>query len=644
MRKLKYLLNATFILLIATGLRAWNLRKGEPPGFDEIIGSLAAIKPFGAYLRTQHVDLCPPLQYFVLHPLTWINSSLWVMRFPSLIFGALAAAGLYLLGRKCVGDRAAFAAGLLLAMNPLHVFFSQSAQPAALFTLALVIAYFFLIRSSESNQLRDWAGFDLCAIAMLHLHREGAFAVFAFLLLHLGRVLFYPAESEHRRIRRRRLLGTISYNYLIVAAASLPWLSIMPTKAEWFEPKPQLRSLLDVFGGMYFFGFLENVPVAWSFVPAVLLVLLLPPLLRIVRGGGFPQHAAVLLFVLVLCFPFAYSHFGRTRFEAHRNAVLAVPLFCLVAGLLLGRCNVYVRMGLLSLFAAAFLYGASVQAVTRQKASYSALAETIEQQAKPEDLVVFWPDYTVQVGEYFFGSKYQLVSATDLFEKWAEVPRGQSMYFALLQFPGKSAHLYTFPGALEQYSESEILWRDRLNMVVRARDLNMLSLRLWYDDPDTLNVVDAPTTDTQFLFTPADPVFRTKQFHSNEDSLSYELDGRRIVWMRDERADLQLPVTLSPGNYIIRVHCSPMFDLPETGQAVGRTLTVQIRTGDEQKRYELDQEKTLTLPFSTEAELSNLNLNIVVSSVLRIRKPEPGTFGLKIYSIAIDQIGSPGNL
>jgi hypothetical protein len=87
-----------------------------------------------------------------------------------------------------------------------------------------------------------------------------------------------------------------------------------------------------------------------------------------------------------------------------------------------------------------------------------------------------------------------------------------------------------------------------------------------------------------------------------------------------------------------------MFDLPETGQAVGRTLTVQIRTGDEQKRYELDQEKTLTLPFSTEAELSNLNLNIVVSSVLRIRKPEPGTFGLKIYSIAIDQIGSPGNL
>ena len=35
-----------------------------------------------------------------------------------------------------------------------------------------------------------------------------------------------------------------------------------------------------------------------------------------------------------------------------------------------------------------------------------------------------WPDFTRQVGEYYFGNKYPLLTASEFFEKQAEVPKG----------------------------------------------------------------------------------------------------------------------------------------------------------------------------------------------------------------------------
>lgn len=645
MQRLKLCFYSLAILLIGAVLRSYGLM-AEPAGFEEISASLAASKGFAGYLHSPQLDLCPPLYYAVLRPLAQMGGALWLMRLPSVVAGALAGLALYLMLRGAYGNRAAAIAGLLLAVNPLHISCSREAQPAALFSLVLVLALALLLGDTQKHRLRKWALYDLCAVALILLHRWGGFVVGILFLLHLSQSFFFRDPGEQRRMRIGRLLAPILYNYFLIYAVCAPWFLVMPADIPWITQPPDFRAFARILTDYYPFGMSDGLPLLWKLIFGVIVILLIPPFFKTLKQIEFPSYAAISGLLLGVLVPFLYSYADRARFSPQSDSVTMIAFFALTLGVMLGRCNIYARTVLVTAAAAMCIFTATRNTASGTKLDLREIQRVVTRNAAPRDVIVFWPDYALTAGEYFFGNKYTLVPAGDLFELWGELPLNQNIYFVIIQFPSRGAHLYTFPGALRQYSKAEILWSSRRNAIVRARDLNRSALQLWYDNPEKLNIVDAPTSDTLFNFTADNRIFRNENlFHVKYLDMCYELDGRRTVWTATDRTDLSLSVSLQPGSYLLKLHCSPVFDQIELGKSVedygGRpAATVTLRTGEQMVRPQIKEETVISRPFTTETELRYLPVHIEVTPMIKASEPRPMNFGIKIYSISIDQ--APG--
>lgn len=654
MRNFRVWLFAALLLLIGAGLRIWNLPR-EAPGFDEVMSILAARRTPAEYLSFPQFDGCPPLTYIGLHAASLLGQPAAFMRLPAALAGAFAVVLLYLLMRSMLGPRAAIAGAILLAANPLHVYFSQQAQPGALATLLLICGLFFLVRSAQTNAMKYWLCFDLAAVGLLYAHTDAVFVVGAFLVLHLVHAFFFPPPHQQKRVRRSRLVGAVLANYIVIVAVSLPWLAIMRTKNPWYEERPSAMELLELLGPRLNFGMNSVMPIAAVALLVLVFILLIPPFIKAVRRADFPGFCVIAGFLLISVMPFTYSAFGRVRFSPERTGLLITPLFALLLGLALARCKVHMRTALLALLVGIYVYAIVRQGQTEDRDIWRKMATVVKEQASAKDqggtrgdMLVFWPDYTTPMGDYYFGTKYNSMSASDFFEKLQDAPSKERVFFIISQFPDRSARLYTFPGALTHFSNAQMLWRDKLNMVVKCATPDMTGLRLWYANPQTLNIVDSTTSDTQFMFTAGDKLFapvaaegsqvvRNKGFHRNAPDLLYDLDGRRIIWTDSANTDLSLNVMLARGNYILKLNCSPKFSRPEEGIEINdRTVTVELRTGEQRKKQPIKDEAVVKLPFSvdTDMEVRKLPVHIQVSPVLRVGRE---TFGIKIYSISIDQ-------
>lgn len=644
----------------------------ESPSFEEVMAALVASVPFDKYIGQAQPDFCPPVVYFLSHLVTSFTSSLMSLRVVSIVAGALTPLVLYLVGRRLYGESAALIGSYLLLLNPLHIYYSQEFQPSVVFGLLSVIAFLAMVRSAESNRWKDWLVYDIMAILLLHTQREAAFLVVAFPVIQLFRALLFPPVNQERRMHRFRLIQGVLLNHFIIIAISIPWLWIMPNKLPWSLPIPAGSDLVRIFGQFYLFGFTGWRPLAPWLMAIALLVLLLPPLIKTLRRLDFRTFAVVATMILAILLPYIYSQFETPRFIPEREGFTALPWFCLTLGILLARCNWLVKFGLTTLFAAVFVFASIAQARSLQKTATTDMLNTIiKDGATPDSTLAFWPGYTTALGvfwEEYYDRPFNRVGVNELLKVWADIPENRPIYFVISQFPTDSAHLYTFQGALTQYADSKVLWQNRLNMVIKSDNIDQRTLAQWYDEPRSLKILDQPTSNTQFMFTAADAVFRppddkpageilTDQkadadkektnkksdaaradwpFAYDRTDLSYDPTGHRFIWTTKPVVSLDLPVTLAPGKYLLRLHCSPDFDQPEYGRYKDRTVQLELRSG-EGRRVTLENAQTVTLAFSTDVELSTLPVTIIVDKMHEVPSPAGGTFGIKIYSISIDQ-------
>ncbi|MGB9691141.1 MAG: glycosyltransferase family 39 protein [Candidatus Sumerlaeaceae bacterium] len=639
MSKLRHYVVAAFLFLIALGMRVYNFRNAELPGFPEIIATLDALLPFADYLRTEQIDLCPPVYYGILKPVTFVGTSLWLIRLPSLLMGALTVPLLYLLIRRFASEGASLMSAFLLALSPLHIFYSQQAEPLVFAACVVLLTFVVFQHMREEHSVRLWLLYDGLLIVLLHLHREAAFVATSFLALHLVRLWWLRATASRLRWRRLPPLAVVLFHHFVVAVISLPWLAIMPTKASWYDPRPQWSELLKVVTNAFFLGLSFRTNALWLTFFGLVYLLLAPALVHVVRRRAGAAKSTLLASLLIVLLPFLWSQSGRTRFMPFATPVLALPLVYLSFGILLAHSHILVRLPATVLAALMMLKGLGAQNREPNNPPYAKVAKAIEQNAAEGAVVVTWPDFAERMSRYFLGDRYQIVTASDFFEKWAAVPRNQVIYFTSYQFPWREAHPYTLWGALDQFSQAQALFRERLNLAAAAQKFDMVSLRLWYDDPDTLRVMDQPTTATLFLFGPHDRPFRGPEFATDFPSLQYELSGRRCVWLTREKALISLPVSLEPGHYVLRLHASPDFICPDSGEWLDRRVNVVMRVGAEQIQATLEDETNLELPIEIEEEAKSLTLELRVDRTDTVECPRRTKIALKIYSLAIETVG-----
>ncbi|HTZ78015.1 MAG TPA: hypothetical protein VMC10_08910 [Stellaceae bacterium] len=131
--------------VLALALRLHGLAD-KPYWLDEITTVHRSGLPLGELaaeaLRNRH----SPTYFLLMHALLPAGSGVWLFRLPSAVLGALCAPLACLIGRVAAGERAATIAGLLLALSPVQVQFSQEARSYTLVTCLILVALWGLAR------------------------------------------------------------------------------------------------------------------------------------------------------------------------------------------------------------------------------------------------------------------------------------------------------------------------------------------------------------------------------------------------------------------------------------------------------------------------------------------------------------------
>lgn len=187
-------LSGLFLLpsLLAVLLGVWGIRRDETVWHDEAVTLDLATRSLPDLWRTLgNVDAVHGLHYFLMHGLfSLFGTDLLVLRLPSVLATAAAAAGVAALGARVSGRmRVGVLAGLTFAVLPDIQKYSQEGRSYALVCALVVWATFFLVLAIERHQIpplpgqrtsvTTWTAYGSLMLAACVLHEFAALALAA---------------------------------------------------------------------------------------------------------------------------------------------------------------------------------------------------------------------------------------------------------------------------------------------------------------------------------------------------------------------------------------------------------------------------------------------------------------------------------
>ncbi len=279
-------------VLLAFGLRLWRLDT-QSLWHDEGLSWWFARQSLRHMVQDVASTEHPPL-YFVLLGL-WMRlagESPFALRWASVFPGVLTVAGLYALGARWRLRTAALLAALLLALHPMHIWYSQELRPYAWMAAWNVALTGWAWLWYTRGRWRDGLLYGLLAAGGLYIH-----VFLAFPLLVQAFVLFVPRWFQATTRRERWRLAA---PYALVALLFLPWFlplvdQLRTNRTYWYwgflDVPVVLRQTALAFA---FFGFPDNMPVslwrqvayvAWGLVGVGTLYLWSRPYGRLLAGS-----------------------------------------------------------------------------------------------------------------------------------------------------------------------------------------------------------------------------------------------------------------------------------------------------------------------------------------------------------------------
>lgn len=192
--------NLFIVLLVALFFRLPLL--GGSFWLDEAAQALESSRSLGE----QHLiagDFQPPLLHYIVHFMLLVGRDEVWLRSISLMSGLVTIAFLYLILKQTAGEKAAMIAGLLLAINPFHIFFSQELRPYSLAAMFACLSWWALLKEK-----RAW--FVVATIG-------GLYSMYLYPFISFSQ-LIYVAFERRKQLRSQVILLLISY------LCFLPWL------------------------------------------------------------------------------------------------------------------------------------------------------------------------------------------------------------------------------------------------------------------------------------------------------------------------------------------------------------------------------------------------------------------------------------
>jgi len=323
--------------LLALAVRVWFASRSQV-WLDEANSVLIALTPLRDLTATLRPDSSPPLYYLVLKVWVFFTSldPFW-LRIPSIVFGAAAIPAVWWVGTRLDRPATGLVAAWLLALHPLHTYYSEEVRMYSMLVL-LGLAFYFAVFHVLKGSGKALPAF-LAGAALAYTHYYGLVFVAS------GLLVGFIALPDRRK--KTLLCG------LGIVLVFLPWVPIFmaqlsnPHHVAWISPfwesYPRaagvLRSLQAFLpGGMkYPYVPLQGIRFQWlavglGVVPFLALATrknrraLLSPLLL--------PWSTLIVTLLVLAIR---SHFGEPIYLAGRSDIVVLPLFILAVAMAVGR-------------------------------------------------------------------------------------------------------------------------------------------------------------------------------------------------------------------------------------------------------------------------------------------------------------------
>ena len=398
-QKTTYLLAA--ILLLAAVLRLYGLGS-ESFWYDEAYSVAFAHRSLHELSLTHFAGLPfsdRNLYHLFLHFWIQLGEGDTFVRLPSALAGWGSVWILYLLGRTLFDRTVGLWSAAILAISPLHVWYSQEARMyifASMFSLASVLFFARILRDQNDRWNMDWVAMIVSACLALYAHYVAVLVVIfqnLFALIHAGR------RNTGRPFLQRWILSQVAV--FLVALLWLVGLIYQQRHGWWgwvarkYGP-PHIGNLLVVWQqfsvGVTFPDSHIWRLAAMGIFALVLLAGAISPLLSFANGpqGGEASHDwtlfAVLYFLLPLLLAYVASQF--TPMFITRYLIPLLPAYSLWLGL--GIASIQIRwiqwplalaLVLLSFVSLLNLYQLP------QKEDWRGAAAYVDSRARPNDVI-----------------------------------------------------------------------------------------------------------------------------------------------------------------------------------------------------------------------------------------------------------------
>jgi mannosyltransferase len=184
---------ALLIAVVATSavLRVYDV-SSKSFWFDEAVSAEIAKLPWSQFflvLWKREANMA--LYYGLLHFWIHIGSTVWIIRFFSVLISVATVPILFLLGERLFGRKAGLLAAWLLAINAYHICYGQEARAYALVVFLATLATLLFVRNVQDPASARWGSYAaVCALAV-YSHFFGGLMVIAH-----GVSLFYLKRKE----------------------------------------------------------------------------------------------------------------------------------------------------------------------------------------------------------------------------------------------------------------------------------------------------------------------------------------------------------------------------------------------------------------------------------------------------------------
>lgn len=441
------LLSAVTILAFALRVIRLDL---QPLWWDEGYSLFFATRDLGTLLERTAVDIHPPLYYILLK--LWMAAFGYgpvAARLLSVFIGTATVPLVFVLARRWFGPAAGLLTALLLAVSPLHVYYSQEIRMYGLVTalgIISVLTFFELAGSTEQRWSKAtdaiWVAFVLSTVAGLYTHYFGVLIV----LLQVGLAVFMQsrrrplgteAGSIHFALPRSRLVE----GWIAILLLYLPWLFFAGSKLysyvtakvphEAYAPVDPIRFVAQHLIA-FSIGHVSQIPVLGVFTFLFVLLLAIPFAQRVATSKShyhpFYLHLAIGYLAIPLLIGFGINlvfPFHPIRYE--RTLLLALPAFLMLVAC--GTLALWTRIAALGAvaFLVVVLTGCAslvdLYSVPRYaQDDYRPLIRKMRELAQPEDVMLaVYPWQIGYMNAYYSGVPINIVEVES--DRWLKDPR-----------------------------------------------------------------------------------------------------------------------------------------------------------------------------------------------------------------------------